>query len=88
MRRFFFQKQFREDLDHWIKVKPKLAVRLLRIVYETANNPSGGIGKPERIGHLGANVWSKRLTEADRVVYAVYDDYIDFWQGRYHYDDK
>ena len=48
-------------------------------------DPFAGIGKPEPLKHLGPNVWSRRLTAEDRVVYLVRDDRIDFLQGRYHY---
>jgi toxin YoeB len=44
-----------------------------------------GIGKPEPLKHLGAGVWSRRLTQEHRLVYLVSDDRIDFLQTRYHY---
>jgi len=45
-------------------------------------DPHGGIGKPE---HLGGDVWSRRINEADRLVYEVFADRIEFLQARYHY---
>ena len=47
--------------------------------------PFDGIGKPEPLKHLGPNIWSRRITGADRLVYRVSDDRIDFLQTRYHY---
>ncbi|MGI8548740.1 MAG: type II toxin-antitoxin system YoeB family toxin, partial [Gemmatimonadaceae bacterium] len=32
-----------------------------------------------------SDIWSRRVTQADRLVYVVYDDRIEFLQGRYHY---
>ncbi|MGI8424631.1 MAG: type II toxin-antitoxin system YoeB family toxin, partial [Chloroflexota bacterium] len=32
-----------------------------------------------------SNTWSRRLTQADRVVYRVEGDTITFLQGRFHY---
>ena len=46
----------------------------------------GGIGKPEHLKHFGGNVWSRRINEADRLVYEVFADRIEFLQARYHYD--
>ena len=48
-------------------------------------DPSAGIGKPEHLKHFGGNVWSRRLNEADRLVYEVFSDRIEFLQARYHY---
>ena len=48
-------------------------------------DPFAGIGKPEPLKHLGGNVWSRRITEADRLVHEVFDDRIEFLQARYHY---
>ncbi len=48
-------------------------------------DPFAGIGKPEPLKHLGGNVWSRRINEADRLVYEVFADRIEFLQARYHY---
>jgi toxin YoeB len=34
---------------------------------------------------MGADVWSRRITQEHRLVYRVIDERIDFLQGRYHY---
>lgn len=49
-------------------------------------DPFDGIGKPEHLKHLGGNVWSRRISEADRLVYEVFDNRIEFPQARDHYD--
>jgi toxin YoeB len=76
---------FREDLDWWVQTKPKVAGRLLDLMDSALRDPFAGIGKPEPLKQLGANIWSRRLTEEHRMVYAVFDDRIKFLQGRYHY---
>ena len=35
--------------------------------------------------HLGPDIWSRRITARDRLVYRVGDDFVDFLQARYHY---
>ncbi len=52
---------------------------------EALRTPFDGIGKPEPLKHLGPNIWSRRITGSDRLVYRVADDRIDFLQARYHY---
>jgi len=48
-------------------------------------DPFGGIGKPEPLKGLGANTWSRRITEEHRLVYVVFEDHVVFIQARYHY---
>lgn len=48
-------------------------------------DPFHGIGKPEPLKYLGANVWSRRITEEHRLVYLVRDERIDFLACRHHY---
>jgi toxin YoeB len=60
-------------------------LRTLDLVEAILRDPFRGIGKPEPLKHLGAGVWSRRLTQEHRLVYLVSDDRIDFLQTRYHY---
>ncbi|GAB4206162.1 MAG: Txe/YoeB family addiction module toxin [Coleofasciculaceae cyanobacterium] len=83
-----FDSQFLEDLVYWVETNRKIAVRLLSLVKEIKRNPFTGTGKPESLKYQGANIWSRRLTDADRIVYMVSDDRIDFLQARYHYSDR
>jgi toxin YoeB len=74
-----------EDLIHWATEHHKTGARVLRMMEETPRDPFGGIGKPQPLKQLGPNIWSKRVTEVDRLVYRVSDTSIDFLQARYHY---
>ncbi len=75
----------REDLRYWVETNRKLALRAMDLIEAIMRDPFDGIGKPEPLKHLGPGIWSRRLTEVDRVVYLVTDDRIDFLQARYHY---
>lgn len=77
--------EFRDDLRWWVATDRRTALRVLDIVEAVMRDPFGGIGKPEPLRHLGAGVWSRRVTQEHRVVYLVRDDRIDFLQARYHY---
>lgn len=79
------QDEFREDLRFWVETNRKTALRILDLMEAVLRDPYSGIGKPGHLKHLGGNVWSRRLNEADRLVYEVFDDRIEFLQGRYHY---
>ena len=80
-----FQPEFREDLEYWIRVDRKIALRALNLVEAIIRDPFEGIGKPEPLKYLMAGAWSRRLTEEHRIVYLVTNDRIDFLQARYHY---
>ncbi len=80
-----FEIEFREDLRFWVENDRKTAVRLLTLVEAVMRDPSTGLGKPEPLRHLGAGVWSRRITEEHRLVYLVGNDRISFLQARYHY---
>ena|SRR5579872_6371316 len=84
-RQAVFHPEFREDLRYWVSTNHRLAMRALEIVEAIMRDPFTGIGKPERLKYLGADVWSRRLTEEHRIVYRVSHEHIDFLQARYHY---
>lgn len=85
MRKAVFQKEFLEDLRYWVDTDRKTALRCLSLVDAVLRDPFDGIGKPERLKYLGADVWSRRLTQEHRLVYVVRGDRVDFLQARYHY---
>jgi toxin YoeB len=57
------------------------------LLAETARTPRTGTGKPERLKHLGGEVWSRRITEKDRLVYDIKSEVITIIACRFHYDD-
>ena len=87
-RNLVFDLRFLEDLTFWVDTNRKTALRLLSIIEEIRRNPFEGTGKPERLKYQDANVWSRRLTQTDRIVYLVSEDRIEFLQARYHYSDR
>jgi toxin YoeB len=80
-----FDRDFLEDLSHWVSTDRKVALRVLELVEAIRRDPFDGIGKPEPLRHLGSGIWSRRITQEHRLVYRVKDDRILFAQARYHY---
>ncbi len=74
-----------EDLAWWVQNDRKKALRLIRLIQETQENPFGGIGKPEPLKHELAGCWSKRIDQEHRLVYQVKEDKIRILACRYHY---
>ena len=76
-----------EDLEAWSTTNPKVLSKIIRLIAETTRSPRTGTGKPERLKHLGGEVWSRRITEKDRLVYDIQPDMIAIIACRFHYDD-
>jgi toxin YoeB len=76
-----------EDLESWSTTNPKVLAKIIRLIAETTRTPRTGTGKPERLKHLGGEVWSRRITEKDRLVYDIEHDVITIVACRFHYDD-
>ncbi len=76
---------FLDDLRWWVETDRKTALRVLDLVDAVLRDPFVGIGKPEPLRAMGADVWSRRVTQEHRLVYRVLDERIDFLQARYHY---
>lgn len=84
-RKAVIQAECREDLRYWVDTNRKIALRVPDLMEAVMRDPCAGIGKPGHLKPMGGNVWSRRVTEADRLVYEVFDDRIEFLQARYHY---
>lgn len=76
-----------EDLEAWSVTNPKVLSKIIRLIAETTRSPRSGIGKPERLKHVGGEVWSRRITEKDRLVYDIQSGTITIIACRFHYDD-
>jgi len=74
-----------DDLRYWVETNRKVALRVVDLMEAALRDPYAGLGKPEHLKHLGGTVWSRRVSETDRLVYEVFANRIDFLQARYHY---
>jgi toxin YoeB len=76
-----------DDLETRSAASPEALSKIIRLIAETTRTPRTGTGKPERLKHLGGEVWSRRITEKDRLVYDIQDDVVTVIACRFHYDD-
>ena len=74
-----------EDRRYWVDTNRKTALRVLDLMDAVLRDPYAGLGKPEHLKHFGGNVWSRRINDADRLVYEVFQARVEFLQARYHY---
>lgn len=86
-RQAIVHRTFRYDLAWWIMTHPRTALRVLRLVEEIIRDPFIGTGKPEPLRNRMAGEWSRRITDADRLVYFVQGAAVYFLSAREHYGD-
>lgn len=65
----------------------KLHQNLCKILKEMLrDNPTTGIGKPESLKHNLSGLWSRRISQKDRIVYKFDENYIYIFAIGGHYD--
>ncbi|GHV58631.1 Txe/YoeB family addiction module toxin [Campylobacterota bacterium] len=76
-----------EDYLYWQGQDKKTLKRinlLLKDIERNGNN--GGIGKPEPLKYDYQGWWSRRIDEANRIIYRVENSVLTILQCRSHYD--
>jgi toxin YoeB len=81
-----FNARFKEYLAWWFKQDFQKASKILDLVAAVMQDPFEGIGKPEPLKYMDADIWSRRIDLEHRFVYRVGSTHIDFLACRYHYD--
>jgi len=59
--------------------------RINQLIEATLRDPFGGIGKPEALRENLSGFWSRRIDDANRLIYAVEAQQIVVIACRYHY---
>lgn len=75
-----------EDYLFWQTQDRKTLRRINQLITDILrDDPFDGIGKPEPLKHALAGAWSRRIDEANRLVYVVDGNRVTILQARYHY---
>ena len=74
--------QLREKDKKMQNALRKLLKEMLR------GNPASGTGKPEKLKHNLQGLWSRRLSQKDRLVYKFDDNYLYVFAIGGHYNDR
>jgi toxin YoeB len=72
----------------WQTQDKKILKRINQLIAECQRDPFAGIGKPEPLKGNLSGFWSRRIDDANRLVYAADDDTLTIAACRYHYSDK
>jgi len=84
----FFTDDAWEDYCHWEKLDKKTLRRINSPLKDIDRNGYGGLGKPEPLKGNLSGYWSRRIDDANRIVYKIEDGCIRIIQCGSHYRDK
>lgn len=72
------------DYLYWQGQDRKTLRRINALIGDTLRTPFAGIGKPEPLRENLAGLWSRRIDDTNRLVYAVDGDHLAIISCRYH----
>jgi len=73
---------------YWHEQDKKTLKRVNLLITAAARDPFEGIGKPEPLRGDLSGYWSRRIDEANRLVYRATDVELVIIACRFHYGDK
>ena len=73
------------DYLYWQDQDRKMLRRINQLIRDTSRSPFSGIGKPEALRENLAGLWSRRIDDTHRLVYAVDGRDLTIISCRYHY---
>jgi len=76
-----------EEYIGWQTEDRKTSKRINAIIKDIDRHPFTGIGKPEPLKGNKQGYWSRRIDEANRIIYKVSHGQIFIAQCGRHYDD-
>ena len=76
-----------DDYLYWQKKEKKTLKRVNQLVKDIERNNFEGIGKPEALKGDLSGFWSRRIDDANRLIYRINGESIDILSCKGHYDD-
>ena len=76
-----------DEYIHWQTEDKKTLKRIHALLKDIDRSPFSGIGKPEPLKGDEQGYWSRRIDEANRIVYKVESGQIVIAQCGGHYDE-
>ncbi|MGM9935717.1 MAG: Txe/YoeB family addiction module toxin [Candidatus Ornithomonoglobus sp.] len=75
-----------DDYVYWSLQDKKTLKRINQLLKDIDRNGNRGIGKPEPLKHEYQGFWSRRINDADRLVYKIENGSIIILHCRGHYE--
>ena len=74
-----------DDYVYWQGQNKKTLKRIIQLVKDIQRAPFEGIGKPEALKANLSGFWSRRIDDANRLVYEIDGGQVNVVSCRYHY---
>ena len=84
MKKIWFEKAWADYL-YWQSQDKKTLKRINQLVRDIERSPFEGIGKPEALKENLSGFWSRRIDDANRLIYRINGDFIEILSCREHY---
>lgn len=70
---------------YWHNQKNEQVIKKInQLIHAIETTPDTGKGKPEPLEFEFTDMWSRRITYSDRLVYAIHDHTMIIYACRYH----
>lgn len=76
-----------EDYTEWQRTDKTIARRINELIRDARRDPFAGKGKPEPLKYGLSGLWSRRINDTDRLVYAVRNGALVIISCKGHYKD-
>ena len=86
MKKIWFDEAW-EDYTYWQTQDKKTLRRINMLLKDIERGNFDGIGKPEPLKGDLSGFWSRRIDDANRLVYRVVDDVLEIVSCKGHYED-
>lgn len=75
------------DYLYWQTQDKKTLKKVNQLVKDIERNNFEGIGKPEALKGDLSGFWSRRIDDANRLIYRINGEFIDILSCKGHYED-
>lgn len=76
-----------EEYCYWQLQDKKTLKKINQLLTDIKRNEYTGIGKPEPLKNELSGYWSRRIDDANRLVYKIANNQVEVVQCKGHYDD-
>ena len=76
-----------DDYLYWQTQDKKTLKKVNQLVKDIERNNFEGIGKPEALKGNLSGFWSRRIDDANRLIYRINGEFIDILSCKVHYED-
>lgn len=84
MRKVFSDEAWKDYL-YWEKQDKRTLRRINQLIQDIERDPFNGIGKPEPLKFNLSGCWSRRIDEANRLIYSISEDALNIYSCKDHY---